>query len=120
MATMIDSAQFEDSQYAATYRQVCYKDRFIKDNAMFLLSLTKGKQISQAAVEEIIGGCSKICERSITQVREKMEVTLEFESDLNIETILSVFNDFPDPFADIHTPHDIYVKSFTRKILDIW
>ena len=72
---------------------------------MFLLSLTEGKQTSQAAVEEVIGGCRKIYERSITKIREKMEVALEFKSDLNTETILSVFNDFLDSFADIHTPH---------------
>ena len=105
MASMIDSAQFGASQCAATYRQVCYNDRFIKDNVMFLLNLTEGKRISQAAVEEVIGGCRKICEHSIAQVREKMEVALECKSDLHTETILSVFIDFPDPFADIHTPH---------------
>ena len=96
-------------------------DEFITGTAEFLLMLTEGKQLSQAALEAVIKGCRRICEESVSQVKKEVLSVLS-NSGLNsgdIPGLSTSFSAFSDPFEKLGTAYMLekfYKEYFNYKV----
>ena len=105
------------SHHSLQSAEVERRKKDVQENAKFIMSLTEGKQMSQVAVQEVIIGCRKVCERTITLVKERVELAVSRLSpgttgDLHL--VQAAFDDIPDAFSGIDTPYlrEKYYKEF--------
>lgn len=75
---------------------------YTEKNAEFLMSLTEGKQLSQAAIEEVIEGCRSIHNQAVSQYREKMNQKL---LEAGIDPSITSEIEQTDPFEGLHSAH---------------
>ena len=79
----------------------------IIQNAEFLLMLTEGKQVSQVALDEVIKGCRKICEQTVSQIKQRVICALG-HAGINTADIPGLevsLCSTPDPFEKIDTAY---------------
>ena len=75
---------------------------YTEQNAEFLMSLTEGKQLSQAAIEEVIEGCRRIHNQAVSQYRQKINQKL-VEAGIDLSIISEI--EQTDPFVGLHSAH---------------
>ena len=92
---------------AAVTRPVKVESNFLQQNAKFILSLTERKQVSQVAVKEVIESFRDIWKRSITQVKQNLEMALSMSTDNKSisEQIQLAIDNVSDPFSGIDTAY---------------
>ena len=78
-----------------------------KSNADFLMTLSEGRQLSQQALSDVIGGCRKICQQTVRRVMERTSKAL---ADVGIDIsaipgLPDTFLTLPDPFEGIDSPY---------------
>lgn len=75
-----------------------------KKAAKFLLSLRDGRQISQAALTDVITGCKDLCQHTIMAIKEKIEHRL-VETGVELPGLFDIFDADCNPFYGVHTNH---------------
>ena len=75
---------------------------YTEQNAEFLMSLTEGKQLSQAAIEKVIEGCRNIHNQALSQYWEKMNQKL---LEAGIDPSITSEIEQTDPFEGLHSAH---------------
>ena len=75
-----------------------------KKAAKFLLGLRDGRQISQAALTDIITGCKDLCQHTIVTIKGKMEDRL-VETGVELTGFSDIFDADYNPFYGVHTNH---------------
>ena len=76
-------------------------------NAVFLLTLTEGRQLSQVALYDIIQGCRRICKHVVSHIKEGVLSACD-KASVNSATIPGLDDSFlsvPDPFENLDTPY---------------
>ena len=76
-------------------------------NAVFLLTLTEGRQLSQVALNEVIKICRTISKQTISQIKEGVLSALN-DAGVNSAIIPGLDDSFlsvPDPFEKLDTPY---------------
>ena len=89
------------------HRSRLTKVKTAKRSAEFLLTLSKGRQLSQIALNNVIKGCQSICNWVATQVKEKALVTL-YDARIDPTAVPQLGHSFlaiPDPFEENDTPN---------------
>ena len=75
-----------------------------EEAARFLLSLREGRHISQAAISDVISGCKNLCQRTITDIKEKV-VDHVAEDGIELPGLCDIFDADFNPFDGIDTNH---------------
>ena len=70
----------------------------LKTNAGLLLRLTEGRHLSQVALSDVITGCRRICQETLSHVREGVLSALKSGNTAALKESLSTV---PDPFEGI-------------------
>ena len=75
-----------------------------KINAEFIMKLSEGRQLSQAALDDVIKGCRAICEQTLGTVKEIVSVAL---SDIGIAVpgLTDMLATIPDPFDGLESQY---------------
>ena len=79
--------------------------------AKLLLKLREGRQISQAAISDVINGCKTLCKQTADELKEGVRLSLA-SAGINIECVpgmSDVFAQDPDPFKGMDTTY-LYEK----------
>ena len=79
--------------------------------AKFLLQLREGRQISQAAVSDVIDGCKALCKKTADKMKTIFQLSLA-AADIALEDVpgmIDIFSQDPDPFRGVETNY-LYEK----------
>ena len=84
--------------------------------AKFLLQLREGRQISQAAVSDVINGCRTLCKQTGYELKQRVQLSL-VSAGINIQDvgIAHLFDQDPDPFQGVDTNY-----RYALSTLDVW
>lgn len=69
-------SQEEEQQIQLSPQQMNPPDYSEKSNANFLMTLSEGRQLSQQAISDAIGGCRKVCQQAVRRVIESTSKAL--------------------------------------------
>ena len=77
----------------------------VKDKAAkFLLGLREGRQISQAAITDVISGCKSLCQHTIMTIKGKVQDQL-VEAGIELPGFSDIFDADYNPFCGVDTNH---------------
>ena len=80
---------------------------WVTQTAEFLLLLTEGRHLSQVAVEDVIKGCRRVCQQSLSLAKESVLSALSDAGvrSVDVPGLDASFSTVPDPFEGIDTAY---------------